>query len=500
MQSNKFGKITVYGKSPFSISFDDVIKFNSVEEQENFFENSPLLTKIYSADDCSWIKKTGSIQIKGELPLFEKASYMWFENERGKRYYAFILDTFYTNQDCTNIIFEIDAWQTFHIGLFSSSFSGYVEQAHEKNYLDPEKTKRSISLIPQDIKISKRYLSRFEHIDLVDWIVVVLKPGAKVGGSNNLGIPGIPGTFKNFRYFIIPCFLQDGRTWPYVFGNVYTEAGDIREVVKFYTNNFSDDDSGIINNNTVNQCVNIYTTKYCGIDYELVNGVVVIKDRFVNGEINGEVTGFDYDFIDEDNSINSGTYDQTINYSGDLVYYGHTFSEANLKRLIQWCRVFKILPELLVVQLYLETHWGDIGTGPPPANNWGGIKYYYGGTQRDLKDIGITVYKGSVSPESDRYCRYSNVYDFIAHYCYLFRPKGYGNSGDGNYLVSGKTTFDTALKGLFRVGGALADYGGVGSTPQERYRNYSRSMYSIRNGMRSRFGEKLDELNSLVLG
>ena len=107
MQSNKFGKIKIYGKSPFSISFDDVIKFESVEEQENFFENSPLLTEIYSADDCSWIKKTGSIQVKGELPLFEKATYMWFENERGKRYYAFVLDTFYTNQDCTNIILKL---------------------------------------------------------------------------------------------------------------------------------------------------------------------------------------------------------------------------------------------------------------------------------------------------------------------------------------------------------------------------------------------------------
>ena len=497
MQSNKFGKIKIYGKSPFSISFDDVIKFDSVEEQESFFENSPLLTEIYSADDCSWIKKTGSIQVKGELPLFEKATYMWFENERGKRYYAFVLDTFYTNQDCTNIIFEIDAWQTFHIDLFTSSFSGYVEQAHEKNYLDPEKTKRNIVLIPQEVRVSKRYLTDITNIELVDWIVVVLKPGAKVNGSSNLGKPGIPGTFKSFRYFIIPCLLTLGRTLPYVFNGVYVESGDINTVVKFYTNTFSDDDSGIVNNNTVNQCVNIYTTKYCGLDYELKDGIVIIKSEYVDGEVNG----FEYDFIDEDNSINSGTYDSTVEYTGgDLTYYGHTFSSNYIKRLIQWCRVFKVLPELCIVQLYNETNWGSAGTGPAPTNNWGGIKYYYSGSQITLKDIGITVYKGSVSPESDRYCRYSTVYDFIGHYCYLFRPKGYGNSGDGNFVVSGKTTFETALKGLFRIGGAMGDYGGVGNTSAERYANYSRTMNSIRNNMRTQFGSKLDEINSLVFG
>ena len=182
-----------------------------------------------------------------------------------------------------------------------------------------------------------------------------------------------------------------------------------------------------------------------------------------------------------------------------MVYSGHTFSANYIKRLIQWCRVFKILPELCIVQLYNESFWGDSSLGQR-ANNWGGVKYYYSGDQITLKDIGITIYKGSVSPESDRYCRYNSVYDFLGHYCYLFRPKGYGNSGDGNYVVSGKTTFETAVKGLFKIGGAMGNYGGVGSTSAEQYANYSRAMYSIRNRMRQTLGDKLDQINALVFG
>lgn len=483
MQSNKFGKITIYGKSPFSISFDDVIKFDSVKEQEDFFKNSPLLTEIYSADDCSWIKKTGSIQVKGELPLFEKATYMWFENERGKRYYAFILDTFYTNQDCTNIIFEIDAWQTFHIDLFASSFSGYVEQAHEKNYLDPEKTKRNISLIPQNLDIYKRYYDNINELELVDWIVVVLKPGAKTNGTDiNVGKPGVPGTFKSFRYFVIPCNISEGITLPYTYGSTLVQGGDLYSVINFYTNTFSDVDSGLANNNTVNQCINIYTSKYLGIDYEYKDGIVFIK-----GSVDADISGFDFEEPVEDNTINNGDYDSQVNYSGSLTYGGNTLSNAVIKRLIQWCRIFKILPELIICCWYLETHWGTAGVGT--YNNWGGYTYPYSANSHTYPSINITVTKAS----NPRWMQFSSVNDMVAYACYLFRPKGYDNSNDGIYAVSGKTTFETALKGMFKIGGAKYNY----SEPVQSYIN---SMYTINNGIKTNNPGQLELINSLVYG
>lgn len=483
MQSNKFGKIKIYGKSPFSISFDDVIKFESVEEQEDFFENSPLLTEIYSADDCSWIKKTGSIQVKGELPLFEKATYMWFENERGKRYYAFILDTFYTNQDCTNIIFEIDAWQTFHIDLFSSSFSGYVEQAHEKNYLDPEKTKRNISLIPQNINIYKRYYSDVKELDLVDWIVVVLKPGAKTNGSDiNVGKPGVPGTFKSFRYFVIPCNISEGITLPYTYNNVLIQGGDLYSVINFYTNTFSDVDSGLANNNTVNQCVNIYTSKYLGIEYEYRDGIV-----FIEGSVDANISGFDFEEPVDDNSINEGNYDSEINYSGSLSYGGNTLSNSVIKRLIQWCRVFKILPELIITVWYFETHWGTSGTGQ--YNNWGGYAFPGSSNSITYPSINITVTKAS----NPRWMQFSSVNDMIAFACYLFRPKGYDNSGNAIYTVSGKTTFQTALKGMFKIGGATRNY-------SEPVQTYITNATSVNRGIRNNNPGQIEIINSLVYG
>lgn len=481
MQSNKFGKIKIYGKSPFSISFDDVIKFDSVEEQESFFENSPLLTEIYSADDCSWIKKTGSIQVKGELPLFEKATYMWFENERGKRYYAFVLDTFYTNQDCTNIIFEIDAWQTFHIDLFASSFSGYVEQAHEKNYLDPEKTKRNISLIPQNIPINKRYYKNIKALELVDWIVVVLKPGAKTNGSDiNVGKPGIPGTFKSFRYFVIPAIVSDGVTLPYAYGNTVVSGGDLYSVIEFYTNTFSDADTGLANNNTVNQCVNIYTSKYIGIPYEYKNGVV-----YINGDISGDISGFDFELDVEDDSINQGTYDGEVDYSGTLTYGGHTLSNSVIKRLILWCRVFKVLPELIITCWYNETQWGNTGVGQ--YNNWGGYTYPGSSNSISYPSINITVTKAS----NPRWMQFASVNDMIAYACYLFRPKGYDNSGNVIYAVSGKTVFSQALKGMFKIGGAKYNY----SDPVQPYLD---AMYNVNAGIRRNNPGQFELINSYV--
>ncbi|MCC9696738.1 holin, partial [Streptococcus agalactiae] len=75
---------------------------------------------------------------------------------------------------------------------------------------------------------------------------------------------------------------------------------------------------------------------------------------------------------------------------------------------------------------------------------------------------------------------YSSVDDFLTDWFYLLRA-------DGSYKVSGAKTFSEAVKGMFKVGGAVYDYAASG------YDNYIVGMSSrlkaieAENGSLSKF-------------
>ncbi|HFR3925236.1 TPA: holin, partial [Streptococcus suis] len=101
-------------------------------------------------------------------------------------------------------------------------------------------------------------------------------------------------------------------------------------------------------------------------------------------------------------------------------------------------------------------------------------------TSNDLqitRPSGVIVTRGLARPsnEGGHYMHYASVDDFLTDWFYLLRA-------GGSYKVSGAKTFLEAVKGMFKVGGAVYDYAATS------YENYLVGMSSRLTAIESENG------------
>ena len=167
---------------------------------------------------------------------------------------------------------------------------------------------------------------------------------------------------------------------------------------------------------------------------------------------------------------------------GDLSFNGAILKKAVLDKILANCKKHDILPSYAITVLHFEGLWGTSAVGKAD-NNWGGMTW----TGQGNRPSGVTVTQGTARPsvEGGYYMHYSNVDDFLTDWFYLLR------SG-GSYKVSGAKTFSDAVKGMFKVGGAVYDYAASG------YDNYLVGMSSrlkaieAENGSLDKFDKQAD--------
>ena len=137
---------------------------------------------------------------------------------------------------------------------------------------------------------------------------------------------------------------------------------------------------------------------------------------------------------------------------GDLSFNGTILKKAVLDKILANCKKHDILPSYALTILHYEGLWGTSAVGKAD-NNWGGMTW----TGQGNRPSGVTVTQGSARPsnEGGHYMHYASVDDFLTDWFYLLRA-------GGSYKVSGAKTFSEAVKGMFKVGGAVYDYAASG--------------------------------------
>ena len=133
---------------------------------------------------------------------------------------------------------------------------------------------------------------------------------------------------------------------------------------------------------------------------------------------------------------------------GDLSFNGAILKKAVLDKILANCKKHDILPSYALTILHYEGLWGTSAVGKAD-NNWGGMTW----TGQGNRPSGVTVTRGTARPASEggHYMHYASVDDFLKDWLYLLRA-------GGSYKVSGAKTFSEAIKGMFKVGGAVYDY------------------------------------------
>ena len=169
----------------------------------------------------------------------------------------------------------------------------------------------------------------------------------------------------------------------------------------------------------------------------------------------------------------------------ELNYKDATLTAEIVQYILDKAEVYKILPSLLITQLHVESLWGK----SPVAvqnNNLSGMSM--SSNEEHLASVvrpsGVRVTKGSKRPDKEGgyYYRYQSVKDFIDDWTYLLRP-------DGIYKVSRHSEFQSAVKGLFKVGGAKYDYAASG------YDHYLKAMLDRRHVINAANSGALDRLD-----
>ena len=140
---------------------------------------------------------------------------------------------------------------------------------------------------------------------------------------------------------------------------------------------------------------------------------------------------------------------------GDLSFNGAILKAEVLNKILAKCKEHDILPSYAITILHYEGLWGTSAVGKAD-NNWGGMTMT-SDAQSITRPSGVVVTRGLARPsnEGGYYMHYATVDDFLTDWFYLLRA-------GGSYKVSGAKTFSEAVKGMFKVGGAVYDYAASG--------------------------------------
>lgn len=186
----------------------------------------------------------------------------------------------------------------------------------------------------------------------------------------------------------------------------------------------------------------------------------------VQSKVNAMMSGGDREIVEVDSE-------------GGLTYANVLLKAAHVETLMSLAREYRILPSLLIVMLHFEGVWGQSRVAKTD-HNWGGMTWspsYVGHPE-------IKKTRGSQRPASEGgyYIKYASVEDFFKDWVYLLRD-------GGSYRVNGLADFVSAVKGLFKVGGARYDYAALG------YATYVERMVARKLGIDKQNPGVLDRLD-----
>src|SRR5690625_6009200 len=168
-------------------------------------------------------------------------------------------------------------------------------------------------------------------------------------------------------------------------------------------------------------------------------------------------------------TMQKGTTIQLANTDLTLNYGGHTLPGSLTVHLVTAGVTHDVPPSLFISQLYYESNWGSSQVAKD-NNNWGGFTW----TGNPNRPSGVVVSRGTPRPpdEGGYYMKFASVEDYLTDYVYLLTSQGV-------YNITGHSTFEDSVKGLFIAGGAKADYATVG------WEQYLDTMVSVRSGIDS---------------
>lgn len=119
------------GRVPFDNSYKHTMTFGSESSQASYF--SSVCTQSLSGSDYTYVRMNRSIRVGFNAERLYTYNYVMYKNANygNKWFYAFIVGCNYINENCTELVLELDVMQTWYFEL--NLKQGLVEREHVSN-------------------------------------------------------------------------------------------------------------------------------------------------------------------------------------------------------------------------------------------------------------------------------------------------------------------------------------------------------------------------------
>ena len=301
---------------PFNFSYNNVMDFDTLEEQTAYFINKSIMT----FEDLTHQRvNNNTINLEVTYEDLYNVNYMMFQNDKipGKWFYAFITNYDFVSPNVTRITYQIDVYQTW---LFDMTWqTSYIEREHTQRF--NQDGTPIINTIDENLAYGSDYKTIYKqkcNDDNIIWLVAITKSSIqRLIGQTSITSGNIAHISQTLHYTLVPIDLD---------GNSVTINGTAPG--NLFLTSLGDDPS------TVGQLVSLFYTAYVPFSYTIDgNNNITTNDSNVHF-INGSGVGGFYDYYGDGNwtpqnyLVNNNMYSLMPNYSeSKLLMYPYTLVE-----------------------------------------------------------------------------------------------------------------------------------------------------------------------------
>lgn len=250
---------------PFNFSYNNVMDFDTLEEQTAYFINKSIMT----FEDLTHQRvNNNTINLEVAYEDLYNVNYMMFQNDKipGKWFYAFITNYDFVSPNVTRITYQIDVYQTW---LFDMTWqTSYIEREHTQRF--NQDGTPVINTIDENLAYGSDYKTIYKrkcNNDNIIWLVAITKTRIDTIFDGGTTVPLEVGRTPSPLYYTIIPFDLDGQ--------IVTIEGDSTGI----------GDLLMLGNNaqTVGQLVSIYFTAYVPFSYSIdANNNITVNDSGVH--------------------------------------------------------------------------------------------------------------------------------------------------------------------------------------------------------------------------
>lgn len=192
---------------PFNFSYNNVMDFDTINEQTSYFINKSKLT----FEDLTHQRvNNNAINLEVAYEELYDVNYMMFQNDRipGKWFYAFITNYDFVSPNVTRITYQIDVFQTW---LFEMEWqTTYVEREHTKRFNDDGTP--VINTLEEDLNYGTDYRTYYKekcNNDNIIWLVAITKSPIEILiGQTTATTRRVANITQPLNYTLVPIDLD----------------------------------------------------------------------------------------------------------------------------------------------------------------------------------------------------------------------------------------------------------------------------------------------------